>query len=422
MRSVLRGGVLWRALSFGNIMLTLGLFAGVAQAQPQDTLTLERARTLLRQHPSLTALALEVEAREKLAAQAGALPNPSLSVEAENFAGTGPLSGVQSLETTARLEQNIELGGKRSLRRGQAQAEMRLAQSERALKESELSIELKEAFSDALRLQERLRVLGRDTLFLKEVVEVARRRAQAGGGGVAEEGKLRLAFSQARIEAASIRTELEVAFQRLALLMGQPNPDFKAVRESETASLPEWATVERSLENHPELLRWKSERELRQLSLRSARAQNMPDLGLNAGVRRLNVGSGDWALVGGVSVPLPVWNRNQGVIAGSESRVRSSEQSAEAARRELTAKAFSLWSNLRVKGEEIERLRSELLPQATQVRDDTRAAYAQGRFGVLDLLDGQRTWLELNEHFIAQVAEYRLDAAKLEALMSASNL
>lgn len=422
MKFDLLGRSLWRVRSLNGIAGAIGLLAGLGYAQPRDTLTLERAQTLLRQHPSLSALTSEVEAREKLAAQAGALPNPSLSVEAENFAGTGPLSGTQGLETTTRLEQTLELGGKRSLRRGQAQAEMRIAQSERGLKEAELSVELREVFSEALKLQERLRILSRDTLFLKEVVEVSRRRAQAGGGGVAEEGKLRLAFSQARMEATNAGTELEVAFQRLALMMGLSGPDFKAVRESETGVFPEWATVERSLENHPELLRWKSERELRQLSLRSARAQNMPDLGINAGVRRLNAGGGDWAVVGGVSIPLPVWNRNSGGIAGSEARIRSSEQGTEAARRELTAKAFSLWSGLRVKGQEIDRLRTELLPQATQVRDDTRAAYTQGRFGVLELLDGQRTWLELNEHYIEQMAEYRLDAAKLDALMGASNL
>ena len=204
-----------RVQTLGHFAGLFGLLINLAQAQAQDTLTLERAQTLLRQHPSLSAAKLEVEARKSQVAQAGLLPNPSLSIEAEKFGGTGPHSGVQGLDTT------VELGGKLSLRRGQAQVEMRLAQSERALKEAELSIELKEAFSNALRLQERLRVLSQDTLFLKEVVEVARRRAQAGGGGVAEEGKLRLAFSQTRIEAANIRTELEVAFQRLGLLMGQ---------------------------------------------------------------------------------------------------------------------------------------------------------------------------------------------------------
>lgn len=410
-----------RVQPLGHFAGALGLLVTLAQAQPSDTLTLARAQTLLLQHPSLNAAVLEVEARKSQVAQAGMLPNPSLSIEAENFAGTGPLSGVKELETTTRLEQTVELGGKRSVRREQARAEMRIAESERSLREAELFVELWEVFSEALRLQERLRILEQDTVFLGEVVEVARRRTHAGGGGIAEEGKLRLTLSQARTEAAKVRTKLEISHQRLALLMSLPAPDFEVIQEPNMSVIPEWDSVIAALEMHPQLTRWKSERELRALSLRSARAQNIPDLGVNAGVRHSNAGGGDWGIVGGVSVPLPVWNRNKGGIAGSETRIRSSEQSTEAARRELTAEAFRLWSELRVKSQEITSLHNELLPQAVQVRDATRSAYSQGRIGVLELLDGHRTWLDLNEHYIAQRSEYRLDFAKLEALMSASN-
>lgn len=408
--------------TLGHLTGVLGLFAALAQAQPSDTLTLARSQTLLRQHPSLNAAKFEVEARKSQVAQAGMVPNPSLSIEAENFGGTGPSSGIQGLETTTRLEQTVELGGKRSVRREQAKAEMRIAQSEHSLREAELSLELREVYSEALRLQERLRILEQDTVFLHEIVEVARRRTQSGGGGVAEEGKLRLSLSQARIEAVKVRTELGISFQRLALLMSLPAPDFGALKEPDVGLIPKWDSVIAALEKHPQLTRWKSERELRALSLRSARAQNIPDLGFNAGVRHLNSGGGDWGIVGGISIPLPVWNRNQGDITGSEKRVRSGEQSTEAARRELTAEAFRLWTGLQVRSQEIAHFRNELLPQAAQVRDATRSAYSQGRFGVLELLDGQRTWLDLSEHYIAQKSQYQLDFAKLEALMSASNL
>jgi cobalt-zinc-cadmium efflux system outer membrane protein len=411
-----------RVQTLCHLTSALGLLVALAHAQPSDTLTLARTQTLLRQHPSLIAAAMEIEARKRQVAQAGMLSNPSLSIEAENFAGTGPLSGVQGLETTTRLEQTVELGGKRFVRREQAKAETRIAESERSIREAELSVELWEAYSEALRLQERLFFLEMDTVFLGEVVKVAQRRTQAGGGGVAEEGKLWLSLSKARIEAAKARTELDIAFQRLALLLSLPQPDFGAVREPNLGLIPEWDSVIAALEMHPQLIHWKSERELRALSLRSARAQNMPDLSVNAGVRHSNAGVGNWGIVGGVSVPLPVWNRNKGAIAGSETRIRSSELSAEATRRELTVEAFRLWSELRFKSQEIASLHNELLPQAVQVRDATRSAYSQGRIGVLELLDGHRTWLDLNEHYIALRAEHRLDVAKLEALMSASNL
>jgi cobalt-zinc-cadmium efflux system outer membrane protein len=406
----------------GRAAGALGALASLAFAQPGDTLTWARAWDPIRRHPSLEASRLEARAWEKQAEQAGAFSNPRLTLDAENFAGTGPLAGAGELETTARLEQTVELGGKRSLRREQARAEGRVAQSERALREAALSLEVREAFSEAERLQQRVVLLAGDTVFLREVVEVARRRALSGGGGVAEEAKLRLSLSRARLEMANAVAGREAAFQRLASLMNLPQPDFDAVESLEPAALPAWDAVLKGLERHPDLARRQSQRELRQASVREARAQNLPDLDVNAGLRRLNADGGDWAAVAGVSIPLPVWNRNAGIVRASELRVQGSEREAEAARRELTAEAFSLWSGLRNKARELAALRAELLPQAAQVLEASRAAYAQGRFGVLELLDGHKVWFELHEHHLERLAEYRRDAAKLEALMSAATL
>jgi cobalt-zinc-cadmium efflux system outer membrane protein len=405
---------------FSSALGTLGLLGVLGHAQPGDTLTLARALSLARNHPSLSASNLEVQAREKQADQAVAFSNPQLVVDAENFAGTGPLSGIEGLETTARLEQSIELGGKRSLRRGQAQAEKRFAQADLSAQEAILAGEVKTSFGEVARLQSKISLLSQDTLFLREAVEVSRHRAQAGGGSVAEEAKLRLLLSKARLKSATAQMELWAALQRLSLLLNLSEPDFRAVREPEFPALPEWSTVIQSLERHPNLLRSKSERALRQLSLRSAQAQNIPDLDLNAGVRRFNAEGGDWAIVGGVSVALPLWNQNRGAISGSELRVRSSEQGEAATRRELQAESFALWNSLRTRTQEIERFRAEILPQAEQVRETSRSAYTQGRFGVLELMDGHRTWLELNEQYLDLVAEYRLAAVKLEALIGSS--
>jgi cobalt-zinc-cadmium efflux system outer membrane protein len=415
------GRLAGRLLSRGRAAGALAALASLAFAQPGDTLTWGRVRDHARAHPSLEASKLDARAWETQAGRAGAPSNPRLSVEAENFAGTGPLSGARGLETTARLEQTVELGGKRGLRKEQAQAEGRLARSERALRELELSVQVREAFAEAVRLQERLHLLAQDTLFLAEVVEVARRRARSGGGGVAEEGKLRLSLSRARLEAENTRAERDAAFQRLAWWMNLSEPDFGAVEALDARPLPEWNAVLKSVERHPDLARRNFERELRRASLRAARAQKIPDLDVNAGVRRLNAEGGDWAAVAGVSIPLSVWNRDPGGVQGSELRARASALDAEAARREGTAEAFSLWNGLRNKARELERLREELLPQADQVREASRAAYAQGRFGVLELLDGHKAWFEAHEHHLERVAAYRRDAAKLEALLGADN-
>src|SRR3546814_8919691 len=94
-------------------------------AQPQSTspaligpsFTVDRALELAGVvSPSLEAATADIRAAEAGRRVAGLRPNPSVMVEAENVAGSGPYRGTQSLEATTSLTLPIELGGKRSAR------------------------------------------------------------------------------------------------------------------------------------------------------------------------------------------------------------------------------------------------------------------------------------------------------------------
>ena len=92
---------------------------------PNAPLTLDDAvARASRQAPEVMLSALEARAALADADQAGQPLNPSLSLETENFAGTGQLRGFDAYETTLALEQTFRLGGKRELaeRLGRAQA------------------------------------------------------------------------------------------------------------------------------------------------------------------------------------------------------------------------------------------------------------------------------------------------------------
>ena len=59
--------------------------------------------------------------------QAGALPNPALATEVEDFAGSGDRRGFRGSQTTLSFAQLFELGGKRAKRRRVASLERDLA-------------------------------------------------------------------------------------------------------------------------------------------------------------------------------------------------------------------------------------------------------------------------------------------------------
>src|ERR1700738_1602752 len=67
-------------------------------------------------NPRLTAAERDIGIAAGLKVQAGALPNPDLSIELDNALGSGPYKGLRSAETTLQLSQLVELGGKREAR------------------------------------------------------------------------------------------------------------------------------------------------------------------------------------------------------------------------------------------------------------------------------------------------------------------
>lgn len=77
---------------------------------------LDALKLALENNPQLSVFSLEVRAREAAALQASLWPNPEAEIEIENFAGSGPLSGFKSTETTISIGQLIELAGKRAKR------------------------------------------------------------------------------------------------------------------------------------------------------------------------------------------------------------------------------------------------------------------------------------------------------------------
>lgn len=130
--------------------------------------------------PQRKAWAATVSAAEAEVTQAGLLPNPELSVEAANFAGSGEYGGARSLEVTVGLAQPIELGGKRSARVEAARRGVVVAQTEAELQRLDFIQAVSEVYAEAIAAGLAVE-LQRERLALSEdVAKTARERFAAG--------------------------------------------------------------------------------------------------------------------------------------------------------------------------------------------------------------------------------------------------
>lgn len=379
--------------------------------------------TLLR-NPELSAFTFELRAAEARTIQAGVLPNPALSAELENIGGTGSTTkGGRATEATLQLSQLIELGGKRAKRMRLAGLERDLTSWDYEIKRLEVLTEAKKAFVDVLATAERLAFTA-DLLRLSEQVQrTVSARVQAGKVSPIEETRTRVTVSTARLQAQQARSSHAAAKKRLAALWGSTTPLFEGVSGSleTTAPIPSLEAFAAQVQKNPDIARWAAEMDARRAQVEVARSRAVPDLTVSGGVRYLNE-TKETAFVLGLSLPLPLFDRNQGGILEAHTRLTKAELERRAAAVRVSTALADAYQSLASAATEVATLQNEVLPAAEEAFQATQEGYRLGKFGLLDVLDIQRTLFESRGRYLEALATYHKAVADLERLSGAELL
>jgi cobalt-zinc-cadmium efflux system outer membrane protein len=389
---------------------------------PAGVLRLPQAQALaLMQNPDLAAFAWEVRAGEARTLQAGLPPNPGVGVEVENVAGSGDFQGVDGAEVTVGLSQVIELAGKRRKRTHVAALERDLAAWDYETARLDVLTQVAQAFADVLRVQERLAVDADLVRLAEQIYRIVAERVKAGKVSPLEATRARVALATSRIARQRVQRELTAAKDRLAATWGGTRATFERVTgDLETLNpIPSAAVVAQRIVQNPDIARWATAMARRQAAVTLAEANRTPDPTLGAGVRYFNnVDEADaHALLLAVSVPLPVFDRNQGNILEARYQLARTEVERRAAAVRVQTALAETHAALSAAFSEASTLRDEVLPGAQQAFDAAREGYRQGKFQFLEVLDAQRTLFEARGQYVEALSTYHKAVAALERLI-----
>lgn len=412
MHSPLRRGR-YVALWLGGCAIAL---AGAAQADPAPPFAelLARAQTAA---PRLAQARADIARAEGLARQAQARPNPVLGLEVENFAGSGPFKGSGLSETTASLQQTLELGGKRGARALAGRAEVEAARREARQAQAAYAFDLAMAYAGAEASERRVEI-ARDALALaQDDARVAGALVEAG-----READLRRVQAQAGVQAAQADVDETLAaraqaFGTLTSLAGAPAP---------ITSVPASLLARANLTSpparpdpllSPSYLAAQAAREAAARRIRVEQARAVPDVEVSLGVRRFE-GDGASAMVAGISAPFPLFDRNRGNIAAAQAELAGAEARLEAARLDAQAEAMVAMARAASSASRLTAARG-----GEAAADDayrlTRLGYEGGKLGLVELLTARRALTDARaqaldaalEQLAAQAALARLQGA-----------
>jgi cobalt-zinc-cadmium efflux system outer membrane protein len=387
-------------------------------AEPRGTLTLRQALALaLTRSPELAAVNFDVRIAEARILQAKLRPNPEAELGSENIAGAGAYSDASQSENTLLLGQLLELGGKRRARIREARFGRDLAGFDYEVKKREVFLKTSEHFIDVLAGQRRIAVTEELVRIASDFVPAVEKRLEAGKASDLEKTRFDVAVASARIDLEQAKRDLLAARQRLAAQWGSTKASFGSATGNldsvtATASLDKLAS---RLAANPRLARFGAEVAQREATLAREKAAAVPDVTLNAGARQLNE-TNDTTAVVGLSLPLPLWNRNQGNIGAAREQIdrASAEQAAVAAT--LMTELSDAYQNLSRARSTILILRSDVLPGADSALAATTEGYEAGRFSYLDVLDARRTIGAARIQYLQAITDYHKALHAIEAL------
>ncbi|NBF03643.1 TolC family protein [Pseudomonas sp. Fl5BN2] len=389
-----------QAVRFCSAVLLLAFAAQSVSAAEQPALSLDSALAkAFANNPELAAARWEIEIAQGARQQAGLIPNPVLSVDAED-------TRRDSRTTSIKLSQALELGGKRGARVEVASRAQKLADLELERRRNQLRADVLEVYYAALRAQERTQLAGRSLALAERGLSVAQGRVNAGKASPVEATRAQVQLAEIRLELNRGQMEQDNAYRQLARVTGTATTDFGAVQEQPltVAPLPASAQLLSRLQETAELRLAEQEIVQREASLGLEKAQRIPDLDVSIG-SQYDATVRERVNLVGLSMPLPLFNRNQGNVLSAARRAdqaRDLRNATELRLRTETRQALAQWST--AKGE-VQSFNQTILPAAQSAVDSATRGFEMGKFSFLEVLDAQRTLIGARSQYLAAVAQ-----------------
>lgn len=373
-------------------------------------------------------------ARQRLAIAQGRLqqarlrPNPTLDAE---YGSPRFLGGEAESDFSIGATQVFELGGKRNKRIAVAELELQQARFQVAALERQLAVEIRTAYTRAVSAARQLDVIEKLLAADGELVRITDARLKEGDVAPLDANLVKVESDRLKIQQIEARSELETALLEIRALAGfdvaeplrlapqaerPPRLDLglselTATALRERADLQAAIIGERLGTARIDLAKSLATPNVA-ASVRVSRTKGLIDLPARLGGGDLT--DKDNELTFGVSIDIPVFNRNQGEIASAASEQVQATRQREFLEATIKRDVAVAYRQYRAASEKLVLYATQIIPRSEANLNTVRAAYGFGEFSVFEVVAEQR---RLNENITAYnqtLRDYYTALAQLE--------
>ena len=404
------------------------LWSAPLRAQAQPLALQEAVQYSLQNNGDLKSFRDEKGIRDAGQTRAGLFPNPTLELEGETGALTGS-SDENSL--SIGVSQQFFISDKRGRRVEAAHRELELYRLQLADRERVLRVEVAAAFHDVLLTEQRLALADRAIELNRQLLEVAKERLAAGDIPELELNLVKVELARGEGARIAVSDQLNQSRAKLWTLMGLPVPDAPAL----SGTLEPGGVLQKSLadlkllarENRPDLKALAAEKGRGEAEIALARAEAVPDLTAGLALTRetasFEVGGAegkdtDYTIALKLSIPIPVFDKNQAGVQEARARQNSAESRLAAAGKAVEREVDTAYATLLNAEKVLSLYRTDIMPQFRENLELTREAYRLGEVGLIIVFEEQRKFYELNGSYLSALHERQVALSKLESAVA----
>jgi cobalt-zinc-cadmium efflux system outer membrane protein len=388
------------------------------QTPVPDYVSLETAMDhFLKKNLAVQAARLEVGVAEAERVGARLSPRPGMTVSAENLRVSGETPANRLHEYGLSVAQPIELGNRKAAR--SEVAERTIAVSEARLTEvlRRQLFDLKRTYYESVLARVRLGIEQENRDNFEGLVKFNTARFEE--GYIAEGELLKVRLERTKFDFAVANAELALRQTKIRLLELIGDPDYERAGRMEVnnqlqapkVELNLIALKETALANRPDVKVAEAEVSLAESTIKLERSRAKGEVTPYVGYKRVGV---DNTVLAGVTVPLPMGNRNQTGIARAEAQQKVAETNLGLVRNRALAEVEAAYRAYETAREQVRAYEAGLLRQADESREIQLGAYQEGAAELIALIDAQRTRTEIRANYYRAIFDYYTSIFQLE--------
>jgi cobalt-zinc-cadmium efflux system outer membrane protein len=360
--------------------------------------------------------------------KAGLLPNPILEFEG----GTGALTGSSAENNLSfGVSQEFLLAGKREKRLAAAERELEMYRWQLADRERVLKGEVKSAFYDLILAEKRLALSESFISLNRQLFAVTKERLTAGDIPELELNLVKVELARSMGKKIEIEKSLKQNQAKLWTVMGLPLEEPPAIMgnfETEVSLAMSLADLKRLAHgNRPDLKAVEAERSRGESEITLAQAEGIPNLTAGLAMKydatSMEVGGmegKDRAYTIGLklSMPIPLFDRNQSGVLEARAKRNSAERRLSAATATVEREVETTYAGFVNTDNILAMYRTDILPQIEENLKLTQEAYRLGEVGILTVIEEQKKFFEVNDGYLAALHDRQTALLKLETAVA----